>query len=241
MLNITSIRKAVCAVALGLALPAMAQTAEPESDAVIIPASAEGPVEVLRVETPGIGSEFAPEDLNRILHLEASMVTGIAAGRIELLTSLRPNKRPKGYGVKYNRNWVDRQPQGSGREWECLTEALYFEARGETLKGQFAVGEVILNRRDSRKFPITVCKVVNQGTGRKFACQFTYTCDGRAERIGNRRLHARLGKIANIMLNGGARQLSGNATYYHTTAVSPRWGRVFRHTTTIGVHKFYRP
>ena len=62
-----------------------------------------------------------------------------------------------------------------GKEWACLTEALYFEARGETVKGQFAVGEVILNRVSSPSFPDTICGVINQGTGRKFACQFTYT------------------------------------------------------------------
>ncbi|MGB1234485.1 MAG: cell wall hydrolase [Planktomarina sp.] len=241
MLNIALIRKTLCVVGLVLALPATAQTAEP----VLIPAAVEVVTdvvpEVVRVETPGIGSEFAPEDLQQALRLEASMVTGITVGRIELLTSLRPIKRAPGFGIKYDHRWVDSQPQGSGDEWVCLTEALYFEARGEILKGQFAVAEVILNRRDSRKFPNSVCRVVNQGTGRKFACQFTYTCDGRAERIGNRRLYNRLGRIAHIMLSGGARQLSGNATYYHTTAVRPRWGRVFRHTTTIGVHKFYRP
>ena len=70
-----------------------------------------------------------------------------------------------------------------GKEWACLTEALYFEARGETVKGQFAVAEVILNRVSSPSFPDTICGVINQGTGRKFACQFTYTCDGRAEVI----------------------------------------------------------
>jgi hypothetical protein len=56
-----------------------------------------------------------------------------------------------------------------GKEWACLTEALYFEARGETVKGQFAVGEVILNRVSSPSFPDTICGVINQGTGRKFA------------------------------------------------------------------------
>ncbi|MGB0426409.1 MAG: cell wall hydrolase, partial [Paracoccaceae bacterium] len=58
-----------------------------------------------------------------------------------------------------------------GKEWACLTEALYFEARGETVKGQFAVAEVILNRVSSPSFPDTICGVINQGTGRKFACQ----------------------------------------------------------------------
>ncbi len=54
-------------------------------------------------------------------------------------------------------------PQMSGSEWECLTEALYFEARGESLSGVVAVAEVILNRVDSPDYPNSVCAVVNQG------------------------------------------------------------------------------
>jgi hypothetical protein len=75
-----------------------------------------------------------------------------------------------------------RRPRG-GREWQCLTEALYFEARGEPIEGQYAVAEVILNRVDHANYPDSVCDVVNEGTGRRFACQFTYTCDGRPEEM----------------------------------------------------------
>ncbi|HBT02398.1 MAG TPA: cell wall hydrolase, partial [Citreicella sp.] len=42
---------------------------------------------------------------------------------------------------------------------------------------------VIMNRVDSPRFPSTVCAVVKQGTGRKHACQFSYTCDGQPEQI----------------------------------------------------------
>ncbi|MBV1867143.1 MAG: cell wall hydrolase [Marinosulfonomonas sp.] len=124
--------------------------------------------------------------------------------------------------------------------WRCLTEALYFEARGESVKGQFAVAEVILNRVDSARYPASVCRVVNQGTGRKFQCQFSYTCDGHKETIHDAVSWVSVGKIARLMLDGRARSLTGGATHYHTTAVSPRWARVFPLTTTIGVHRFYR-
>lgn len=126
-----------------------------------------------------------------------------------------------------------------GPEWRCLTEALYFEARGETVKGQIAVAEVILNRVASSRFPDTVCAVINQGTGRKYACQFTYTCDGRPEHVTEPRAYDRVGKIARMMLNGAPRKLSGGATFYHTTAVSPSWSRKFRRTARHGVHLFY--
>ena len=60
--------------------------------------------------------------------------------------------------------WLLAQPAPDGdAEWQCLTEALYFEARGESLEGQIAVAEVILNRVDSPLYPRTVCGVVKQG------------------------------------------------------------------------------
>ncbi|SHE40107.1 Cell wall hydrolase CwlJ, involved in spore germination [Litoreibacter ascidiaceicola] len=126
-----------------------------------------------------------------------------------------------------------------GPQWRCLAEALYFEARGETVKGQIAVAEVILNRVSSSRFPDTVCGVIKQGTGRKYACQFTYTCDGRPEHISEPGAFDRVGKIARMMLNGAPRKLSGGATFYHTTAVNPRWASKFRRTARHGVHLFY--
>ncbi|APX23754.1 MAG: cell wall hydrolase [Rhodobacteraceae bacterium] len=143
--------------------------------------------------------------------------------------------------VSYDKAWVSEQPKASGgAQWQCLTEALYFEARGESLKGQFAVAEVILNRVDSPRFPDSVCGVVNQGTGRKYACQFTYTCDGLPEHINEPGAYAEVAKVAKAMLSGAPRELTNGATYYHTTAVSPSWASAFTRTANIGVHRFYR-
>ena len=104
----------------------------------------------------------------------------------------------------YDPAWLDAQPVASGgKEFQCLAEALYFEARGESVKGQAAVAEVILNRRDSGLFPNTVCGVVNQGNGR--SCQFSYTCDGHSDRISEKAAYARSAKIALLMLSGAPR------------------------------------
>lgn len=151
-------------------------------------------------------------------------------------------KRPASAGpITYTRKWIEAQPRVSGgSQWACLAEALYFEARGESVKGQFAVAEVILNRVDSSLFPNTVCGVIKQGTGRKYACQFTYTCDGYSDVIREKAAYARVGKVAKLMLKGAPRPLTSGATYYHTKAVRPKWSRKFTRTTTIGVHHFYR-
>lgn len=131
-------------------------------------------------------------------------------------------------------------PAGSGAEWNCLTEALYFEARGESLEGVYAVAEVIMNRVASPNFPNSVCGVVHQGTQALYDCQFTYHCDGRSDVIGERAAWNAVGKVASAMLNGAPRILTNGATYYHTQAVNPSWAARFVETTTIGAHEFYR-
>ena len=125
-------------------------------------------------------------------------------------------------------------------EWRCLTEALYFEARGETPLGQIAVAEVILNRVDSARYPDTVCGVVRQGMNNGRACQFSYKCDGKKETIGNQEAWQSLGKIAWVMMQGRPRTLTGKATHYHNLTVSPNWARRFVQTARIGEHIFYR-
>jgi spore germination cell wall hydrolase CwlJ-like protein len=132
-------------------------------------------------------------------------------------------------------------PRAAGNaQWRCLTEAIYFEARGEPVKGQAAVAEVILNRVDSPRYPSSVCKVVNQGTGRLHACQFSYTCDGQPETVTEPRAWERAGKIARLLLDGAPRALTGDATHYHADYVSPRWARVFPQTARVGTHIFYK-
>lgn len=146
-----------------------------------------------------------------------------------------------GSGVEYSRSWLDAQPKAKGTaQWSCLTEALYFEARGETVKGQFAVAEVIMNRVESARFPGSLCAVINQGTGKRYQCQFTYTCDGNAEVISEPKAFSRVGKVARAILDGKAPKLTEGATHYHTTAVNPNWARVYTRTARIGVHLFYR-
>ena len=136
-------------------------------------------------------------------------------------------------------DWLAAQPTPSGNaDWQCLTEALYFEARGESLKGQIAVAEVILNRADSPLYPHSVCGVVKQRGGG--GCQFSYTCDGRADRMRDQAAADLAGRIARAMLDGAPRVLTDGASHFHTRAVRPRWTKRFAHTTTIGAHAFYR-
>lgn len=121
----------------------------------------------------------------------------------------------------------------SQQDLDCLSEALYHEARGEGVQGQHAVAEVILNRVDSRAFPKTVCGVINQPS------QFSYTIGG-AKPIRNKAAYLRAKAIAQDALSGAPRQLTGGATYFHTPAVRPSWSHRFQRTVQIGRHIFYR-
>ena len=136
---------------------------------------------------------------------------------------------------------LDKLPfKAPGPQTTCLAEAVYFEARGENLAGQAAVAEVILNRVASKRFPNTVCKVINQGSARKFKCQFSYMCDGKSEKIFDRNSYNRIVKLSWIMIMGSARVLTNGATYYHATEVSPVWAKSMEKTNVIGRHIFYR-
>ncbi|WP_299656845.1 cell wall hydrolase [uncultured Tateyamaria sp.] len=168
---------------------------------------------------------------------ETRGLRGVSQARLDSLLS-EPSAKTN---VSFSRSWLDSQPKAKGgAHWKCLSEALYFEARGETVKGQFAVAEVIMNRVRSARFPDNVCGVINQGTGRKYQCQFTYTCDGNPETIHEPRAFDRVSKVARTVLDGRAPDLTKGATHYHTTAVRPRWSRVYTKTAAIGVHVFYR-
>lgn len=142
--------------------------------------------------------------------------------------------------IEYSAAFLAGLPKASGGEdWQCLSKALYFEARGETLKGQFAVAEVILNRVDSPRYPNSVCGVVEQGG--KGSCQFSYHCDGARDVMRDKAAAATAGRIARLMLDGAPRSLTLGATHFHTRAVKPSWSRKFERTAAIGAHLFYKP
>ena len=140
----------------------------------------------------------------------------------------------------YSKSHLDLLPvKKGGKQWHCFAQALYFEARGERIKGQFAVAEVILNRMDSKDFPNSICGVVNQGGLRLHKCQFSFMCDGQYEIVRDRKAFNLAGKIAKIMMRGAPRELTTGATFYHSANVSPRWSKEFRKTASIGRHYFY--
>ena len=181
------------------------------------------------------GAAWADTPVKRIIDQEQRALKALSSQKKAALF-----QRPE-TDVKYTRDWLAKNAVAKGGEqWRCLAEALYFEARGESVKGQFAVAEVILNRVDSPNYPSSVCAVIHQGTGRKFQCQFTYTCDGNKEVIAEPKAFKQVGRVAHVMVNGGDRSLTKGATHYHTRQVRPKWARTYPRTASIGFHHFYR-
>ena len=195
--------------------------------------------------TPVAADEVLAARPGALLGQERTAIRQVPDARFATLTAVPPafahNIPPAPDVMTYDNAFLTAQPTTSGGEqWRCLAEALYFEARGESVRGLFAVGEVIMNRVDSSRFPNTLCGVINQGTGRRYACQFTYTCDGYAEVIREPDAWTRVGKVARLLIDGAPRTLTDGATHYHTRDVSPGWAQVFPRTITIGSHHFYR-
>jgi len=144
---------------------------------------------------------------------------------------------PEGLAFRYQ---GESQAEFEERERRCLATAIYFEARGEPVRGQVAVGQVILNRVRSPLFPETICGVVYQGQNQK-GCQFSFACDGRSDMPRNDSQWELAQDIAR-QITAGELWLPevGYSTYYHANYVSPRWVGGMNKIDKIGRHIFYK-
>lgn len=122
----------------------------------------------------------------------------------------------------------------AAEELSCLATSIYFESRGESKTGQYAVGLVILNRVDSDNFPSTVCEVVYQG------CQFSWVCDGKSTKIRNEKAFDTALVVAHNLLHTYVFDFTFGALYYHADYVTPYWSRKFTRITQIDSHIFYK-
>lgn len=120
-------------------------------------------------------------------------------------------------------------------ELECLAGAIYFESRGEPLAGQLAVGQVIVNRAESGRFPANYCGVVFQKS------QFSFVRGGAMPRIDRGSLAwKRASAIARIAHEGLWDSKAGDALFFHAKYVRPSWSRTKIARATIDSHIFYR-
>lgn len=135
----------------------------------------------------------------------------------------------------------------ANNERECLAQAIYHEARGESAAGQLAVANVIVNRARSERYPSSLCGVIYQNADKgRYRCQFTFACDGRADAPRERQAWARSTGLAEKIYADYATgeeigALPRSALFYHTTAVSPSWSHTYSRVAQVGAHIFYSP
>jgi hypothetical protein len=123
---------------------------------------------------------------------------------------------------------------------QCLTAAVYYEARSESVEGQRAVAQVVLNRVRHPAFPKSICGVVYQGSTRRTGCQFSFTCDGSLRARREPDAWARARRVAGAALAGSVYGPVGQATHYHASYVHPWWAASLKRAVTVGSHIFYR-
>lgn len=126
----------------------------------------------------------------------------------------------------------------TGRDIDCLTAAVYYEARGEPEAGQAAVAQVVLNRVRNPAFPKSVCGVVYQGVGAR-TCQFTFACNGAMGRRTEPEAWDRARDVAQRALDGYVMPDVGHAVAYHTVALGNLWSRSMIQIARVGQHIFY--
>lgn len=129
----------------------------------------------------------------------------------------------------------------SFRQVRCLAQNIYFEARGESLLGQFGVAHVVMNRVKDLGFPATICDVIKEGgDARRGACQFSWWCDGHSDRPTDLEAWKRSFDVALQTLLGPTRDPTLGALWYHADYVQPEWRRTYVLGPRIGRHLFYR-
>ena len=200
-------------------------------------------------------SNVLKEDNLKLEHLIVNLRTTVEEGMMRL-DNIDHNYLIKLSGlITYDRDYLSKTSEKQffskgaldslsmpkmNRELKCLSEALYFEARGEQIEGQIAVADVIINRKNSNQFPNSICGVVSEGSHKRHACQFSYNCDGKLELIYDKKTYKRIVKLSSMILNGAFSEVTNGATFFHATEVSPSWSKKFKKTRKIGRHIFYR-
>ena len=134
----------------------------------------------------------------------------------------------------------------------CLALNIYHEARGQSIAGQIAVGQVTFNRVKDKRFPNTICEVVTQGPHRpswkgtgemipvRNKCHFSWYCDGRSDKVKQPKVYDKIMALSRMLVSQDMIDITSGATHYHADYVYPAWAKTKRRTTKIEDHIFYR-
>lgn len=197
------------------------------------------PVRELAAAAESSTSAYADVESREATEEPFRAVLGMPRSKPEIAAPPSPLKEPSTHA------WFENPIPESARskkEQKCLAEAIYFEARGEPLRGQQAVAQVVVNRLKNPAYPKTVCGVVYQNKNKRNRCQFSFACDGIRDTVRQGEAWDTAQKLAGQVLASEIEPLAevGAATHYHATYVRPRWARKMRKMQKIGHHIFYK-
>jgi spore germination cell wall hydrolase CwlJ-like protein len=175
---------------------------------------------------------------DRVLFTALAVVLATASAVFGAALTYRPEAR---VAVAANAPQLPTVQEMMLREHRCLSEALYYEARGEGVRGEKAVAEVVFHRMNSGNYGASICAVVYEGSDRK-VCQFSFTCNGDLNRPREASAWNEAEQLAAQILTGEVRlnNSTGGAISYHAVWVKPYWAPTLKRTAQIGKHIFYR-
>ena len=180
---------------------------------------------------------------DRVLVVAMAIVLATASAALGSAMSNRPDTpiMAKATIVSVPPNATDSVLTQLIAEHRCLSQALYYEARGEGRVGEQAVAEVVFHRMNAGNFGHSICAVVYEGSGHP-GCQFSFTCDGALDRPRDESAWMKSEQLAAQILTGEIllHNTTGGATHYHATWVYPFWAPTLKITAHIGNHIFYR-
>ncbi|ODT14977.1 MAG: hypothetical protein ABS35_33065 [Kaistia sp. SCN 65-12] len=179
-------------------------------------------------------SAYAPADVDKSMSAPFQALLGKPMGA----TAIGKDGKPDHWWVM---NKIPTNAR-SATEQKCLATAIYFEARGEPMKGELAVAQVVINRLKNPAYPNTICGVVYQNKDMRNACQFSFACDGIKDRITDQTSWKRAQTLAKRVLNEDNWWNAdvGSSTHYHATYVRPRWAKTMKKMQKLGHHVFYK-
>ena len=132
----------------------------------------------------------------------------------------------------------------------CMAANVYHEAKNQSMLGQFAVAQVVMNRVEDHRYPNTICEVVKQGLTYKNGkvvlgkCQFSWYCDGKKDEVINKENNRAWVTAENIAYQILAfdkwKDVLEGATHYHADYVNPKWNKTMKKIVKIDDHIFYK-
>ena len=139
-------------------------------------------------------------------------------------------------------------PYSLDNSYHCLASNIYWESRNQSLGGKLAVGQVVLNRVDNKRYPDTVCNVVKQTkyypSGRidLHDCQFSWYCDGKPDEPLEIEIdvYEESFILAVKLLESRPIDFTAGSTHYHNTTVNPYWADSMERIIQVDDHIFYR-